>query len=154
MAAHFPKAPHGSFEPSEGSRAFEQVNAHLVGTLLAKASNNSSPGDDRISADIVKVFWQWDKQRIVQLVRACIRLGYHPELRKAAKGVVIPKPGKPDYSEVRAYRVISLLNIISKLVERTAAHLIADHLERKRGLHNGQFGCPRRRSCIYAVSVS
>jgi len=67
--------------------------------------------------------------------------------------VVIPKPGKPDYSEVRAYRVISLLDVISKLVERTAAHLIADHLERKRGLHEGQYGCRKRRSCVDAVAI-
>jgi len=68
--------------------------------------------------------------------------------------VVIPKPGKPDYSKVRAYRVISLLDVISKLLERTAAHLIADHLERKRGLHKGQFGCRKRRSCVEAVAIS
>jgi len=67
--------------------------------------------------------------------------------------VVIPKLGKPDYSKVHAYRVISLLDVISKLLERTAAHLIADHLERKRGLHEGQFGCRRRRSCVDAVAI-
>ena len=65
-----------------------------------------------------------------------IRVGHHPKLWKMAMGVVIPKPGKPDYSKVRAYRVMSLLDVVSKLVERTAAHLIADHLERKRGLHS------------------
>jgi len=67
--------------------------------------------------------------------------------------VVFPKPGKPDYSKVRAYRVISLLDVISKLLERTAADLIADHLERKRGLHEGQFGCRKRRSCVDAVAI-
>ena len=80
-----------------------------MGSLLAKASNTSAPGDDRISAGIIKVFWHWDKQRITQLVRACIRLGHHPNLWKTAKGMVIPKSGKPDYAKVRAYRVISLL---------------------------------------------
>ena len=68
----------------------------------------------------------------------CIRLGHHPELWKTAKGIVIPKPGKPDYSKVRAYRVICLLDVISKLVERMVGHLIADHLERKKVLHEGQ----------------
>jgi len=67
--------------------------------------------------------------------------------------VVIPKPGKPDYTKVRAYRVISLLDAISKLLERTAAHLIADHLERKRGLHEGQFGCRKTRSCVDALAI-
>jgi len=85
----------------------------------------------RVARDgIGKAFWQWDRQRMVQLVRACIRLGYHLKLWKTARGIVIPKPGKPDYTKVRAYRVISLLDVIGKLVERTAAHLIADHLER------------------------
>ena len=67
--------------------------------------------------------------------------------------MVIPKPGKPDYTKVRAYRVISLLDVISKLLEWTAAHLIADHQERKRGLHEGQFGCRKRRSCVDAVAI-
>jgi hypothetical protein len=125
----------------------------MVGGLLGKTANASAPGDDRISAGILKVFWEWDQQRIARLVRACIRLGHHPELWKMAKGIVIPKAGKPDYSKVRAYRVICLLDVISKLVERTAGHLIADHLERKKGLHEGQYGCRKRRSCIDAVAV-
>ena len=153
LEAHFPPAPPDVYESSPGGRAFEQVDAQLAGSLLAKASNTSAPGGDRISTGIVKVFWHWDKQRVTQLVRACIRLGHHPNLWKTAKGVVIPKPGKPDYTKVRAYRVISLLDVVSKLVERTAAHPIADHLERVRGLHDGQFGCWKRRSCIDTVAV-
>jgi len=58
-----------------------------------------------MSVGIIKDIWQWDSERITQIVRACIRLGQHPELWKTVKGVVIPKPGKPDYSKVRAYRV-------------------------------------------------
>ena len=153
LQAHFPPGPLGVFEPAQGGKAFERVNAQLVGSLLGAAANTSAPGDDRISAGIVKVFWQWDKQRITRLIRACIRLGFHPGIWKTAKEVVIPKPGKPDYSKVRAYRVISLLDIFSKLLERTAAHLIADHLEHKQGLHEGQFGCRKRRSCIDAVAI-
>jgi len=132
LQSHFLPGPPGVFEPAQGGKAFERVDAQLVGSLLGVAANTSAPGDDWISAGIVKVFWQWDKQRITQLVRACIRLGFHPGIWKMAKGVVIPKPGKPDYSKVRSYRVISLLDVISKLLERTAAHLIADHFISKK----------------------
>jgi len=40
-------------------------------------------------------------------------------------------------------------SVCDKLVERTAAHLIADHMERRkgRGLHDGHFCCRVRRSC-------
>jgi len=87
---------------------------------------------------------------------ASVYLGHLPCLWKTAKGVFSPKPGKPDYSKVRTYRVISLLDVIRKLVERAAAHLIADHLERRkdRNLHDGQFGCRKRRSCIDAMAES
>ena len=67
--------------------------------------------------------------------------------------MVIPKPGKPDYIKVRAYWVISLLDVIRKLLERTAANLIADHLKRKRGLHEGQFGGCKWRSCVDAAAI-
>jgi len=49
--------------------------------------------------------------------------------------------------------VISLLNVISKLLEQMATHLIADHPERKRGLHEGQFGCRKWRSCVDRVAI-
>jgi len=85
--------------------------------------------------------------------RECIRLGYHPTAWKSARGIVIPKPGKPDYGRVRAYRVISLLYSLGKLVERTAAHLLANHLETKRLLHEGQYGSRVRHSTVDAVAV-
>jgi len=67
--------------------------------------------------------------------------------------MVIPKPGKVDYSKARAYRVISLLDTLGELVERTAAHLIAEQLELKRRLYDGQYGSRARRSSVDAVDM-
>jgi len=100
-----------------------------------------------MGAEIVKLLWEWDPERITNLARLCVQVGAHPESWKTAKGIVIPKLGKPDYRQVRAHRVIALLDSLGKLVEKTAAHLIADQLERSRSLHEGQYGCRRRRSC-------
>ena len=47
----------------------------------------------------------------------------------------------------------SLLDVISKLVEETAAHLIGEHLERSNGLHEGQYGCRERGATVDAVAV-
>ena len=66
---------------------------------------------------------------------------------------MILKPGKPDYGRVRAYRVISLLDSLGKLVERTAAHMIANHLETNRLLHEGQYGSRVRRATMDAAAV-
>jgi len=153
LKACFPPGPPGSYEPKDCGHMFARVDTNLVAALLSRAASTLAPGNDRISAGIIKVFWQWDCNRITQIVRACIWLGHHPEIWKTAKGVVIPKPGKPDYSKVRAYWVISLLDVVTKLLERTAAHLIADHLERNRMLHEGQFGCRKHWSCVGTVAV-
>jgi len=65
--------------------------------------------------------------------------------------VVIPKPNKPDYGVAKAYRVITLLNCLGKVVEKVTANAIAEECERRRLLHDGQFGCRKRRSAIDAV---
>ena len=125
MEAHFPANPRpgGEIEEEkEGGEGYKQVDEVLVGDLLRKSST-TAPGEDRISADILKVFWGWEQHLFKELTRACIRVGYHPAVRKTAKGVVIPKTNKPDYSQVSTYQVISLLDVISKLVERTVAYL-------------------------------
>ena len=107
-----------------------------------------------MGAEVVKLLWEWDPDRIINLVKLCIQLGTHPKTWKTAKGVVIPKQGKPDYRQVRAYRVIALLESLGKLVEKTAAYLIADQLERHQSLHEGQYGCRRRRACVDASQSS
>jgi hypothetical protein len=67
--------------------------------------------------------------------------------------VVLRKPNKPDYSNVKAYRVISLLNCIGKVAEKVVANKLADIVERRDLLHDGQFGSRRGRSAIDAVAV-
>ena len=52
--------------------------------------------------------------------------GIHPAECKTAKGIVIPKPGKPGDQQVRSHRVIDLLDSLGKLLEKTAAHPTAD----------------------------
>jgi len=47
--------------------------------------------------------------------------------------------------------VITLLNCLGKAVEKVAANAIAEECERRRLLHDGQFGCRKRRSAIDAV---
>jgi len=47
--------------------------------------------------------------------------------------------------------VITLLNCLGKVVEKVAANAIAEECEQRRLLHDGQFGCRKRKSAIDAV---
>ena len=71
---------------------------------------------------------------------------------KVAKGILLRKPNKPDYTAVKAYWVISLLNCLGKVVEKIAVDGIARHCETMGVLHPGQMGSCKQRSAIDAVA--
>jgi hypothetical protein len=110
-----------------------------------------APAPDRLGFKAIRLLWKWDSQRIIALVKTCFRLGIHPIAWKEARGVVIPKPNKPDYGIAKSYTVITWLNCLGKVVEKVAANAIAGECERKRLLHDRQFGCSKSRTAIDAV---
>jgi len=97
------------------------------------------------------LLWEWDAPRITAIVQTTFRLGIHPQAWKEPRGVVVPKSNKPDYGVAKVYRVITLLNCFGKVVEKVAANEIAEQCEQRQLLHDGQFGCRKRRSAIDAV---
>jgi hypothetical protein len=54
-----------------------------------------------------------------------INTGYYSACWKQAIGVILKKPKKPDYSALKAYRVISLLNYLGKVLERILAQRLS-----------------------------
>jgi hypothetical protein len=58
------------------------------------------------------------------LFNSLLEYRYHPKALKKALGVVLSKPGKPDYLFPSLFRIIFLLQTISKILEK----LVADRL--------------------------
>ena len=83
-----------------------------------------------------------------------MRVGVHAARWKLAKGVIIPKPGKDNYSIAKAYRYISLQNCLRKIVEKVVANLISRHCEATGSFHPGQYKCRTKRSVVDAVGVA
>jgi hypothetical protein len=50
---------------------------------------------------------------------------------KRATGLVIRKPGKDNYTKLKAYRAISLLICMGKVFENVVAELLAEEGERR-----------------------
>jgi ribonuclease HI len=125
----------------------ERVRQALFGQSVKKA-----PGIDKLNFQALRLLWKWDAARIVALARQCFRLGVHPQTWKTARGILLRKQDKHDYTLVKAYRVISLLNCLGKVVEKLAAEAIASHCEATQALHLGQMGSRRRRSAVDAVA--
>ena len=149
----FPQAPGVSQEAEIPQGSWhDQVDEELVRQALFHQAVQKAPGIDRLNFRALRLLWEWDSPRIIALARQCFRLGLHPPVWKMAKGVLLRKPNKPDYTAVKAYRVISLLNCLGKVVEKIAADAIARHCETMGMLHPGQMGSRKQRSAIDAVA--
>ncbi|ODM18159.1 hypothetical protein SI65_06030 [Aspergillus cristatus] len=149
----FPQTPGNSQEVEVPQGSWHgQVDEGIVKHALFHQAVQKAPGIDRLNFRALRLLWEWDSPRIVALTRQCFRLGLHPPVWKVAKGILLRKPNKPDYTAVKAYRVISLLNCLGKVVEKVAADAIAHHCETMGVLHPGQMGGRKQRSAIDAVA--
>ncbi|KHJ32656.1 hypothetical protein EV44_g3666 [Erysiphe necator] len=77
--------------------------------------------------------------------------GYYPACWKKATGAVLRKPGKPDYSQPKAYRVISVLSCLGKISERIIAQRLSYLAETSDLLHDSQIGGRLKKSAIDAA---
>ena len=85
-------------------------------------------------------------KQLARLFTACLQLGYHLRAFRTAVTVVLRKPGKPDYSDLAAYRPIALLNTLGKMLESIVAGRISTLVERYSLLPDEQYGARPRRS--------
>jgi len=123
----FPKPLNGVERKAqeEGGEMWKKITDEDIREALFSQSIQKAPGPDRLGFKAMRSLWEWDSQRIINIVKVSFRLGVHPRAWKEAKGVVLPKPDKPDYGVAKAYRVITLLNCLGKVVKKVAANAIA-----------------------------
>ena len=138
----FPPPPisHGTeYKPGQGT-AHASVTKDKVGRALLCQSIKKAPGPNMHNFRILRILWDWDPDRITSVVAQAIRLQYHPQRWRHAKGVLLEKPNKRDRTLVKSYRVISLLNCLGKVVEKVVAKQLSDFCEVNEKLHKGQMG--------------
>jgi hypothetical protein len=69
----------------------------------------------------------------------CISQEYIPIAWRQVKVTFIPKPGKANYTEAKAYCPISLSSFLLKTMEKLVDRHIRDEIMRLRPLHRYQF---------------
>jgi hypothetical protein len=86
------------------------------------------------------------------LAKQCARLKVHPQAWKTIRGIMLKKPGKANYSLAKTWRVISLLNIMGKIIEKLAADVIAEFCKKAEILHLDQMRACRHCEAIDTVA--
>ncbi|KAH7557896.1 hypothetical protein BM1_05168 [Bipolaris maydis] len=111
----------------------------------------TSPGPDLISQEVIRKVYLAQPEALFRIYSTLFNLGYHPRCWRKAKGVILKKTSKPDYSIPKAYRVISLLNCLGKVLERLVARRLGALAETTDLLHPSQLGGRLKKSAIDAA---
>ena len=95
----------------------ELTSPEEINEILKNIRGKGAPGIDKITNKVLKQLPTCYHTFIANLINASISQSYIPESWKLAVVTMIPKPMK-DHTDVQNYRPISLLNTLSKIMER------------------------------------
>jgi hypothetical protein len=147
--------PEGSFQ--NATRLDWSVSEGDISKIIRSMGANKAPGEDMLSNSFLKAC---DKEGVLakvlaKIVNACFTLGHFPRRFRAALVVVLRKPGKTveQQKEAGAYRPISLLSAVGKVIETVLAERIAQAAEKHGILPEMQMGFRRGRSTEVAIRV-
>jgi len=85
--------------------------------IIKSTKNKAAPGPDQINNIILKLLPVRFRQIILDICNASMTLGHVPQQWKGASMIMIPKPMQ-DTQLTNNYRGISLLNALSKILEK------------------------------------
>jgi hypothetical protein len=132
-------------------RRWEDVMPEEITEVLRTTSNTSAPGPSGIGYAILKWAHVAHPEVLTIIFNLCLSLGVHPW--NTATIVVLNKPQKPDYSQPKAYRPISLLECTGKALEKIVANRINTDILRHNILPPTQFGSRPHHNAIDAVAT-
>ena len=102
-------------------RDITSLRPEEVAHVLSKSSNTSAPSPDQMLYGIWKEVNKANPSLLLALLGPLLLYGFHQASLKEANGIVQSKPRKPDYAAPTSFRVIVLLQTVSKILERRIA---------------------------------
>jgi hypothetical protein len=143
IPTHFPDNPKPRL-----AHSFTPFMESELDKLLRQKVNKSAPGTLGIGWSLLKKGWGAVKDHLILIYNACFTLGHHPARWKEVKVVAIPKLDKPDYSLPKAHWPISLLEMMSKLLEKAVAKQMQYDIVAYELIQANQFGSRAHSSCL------
>ncbi|CAB4019684.1 Hypothetical predicted protein [Paramuricea clavata] len=129
---------------------FSKVNCSKVAKILQSMRISKAAGPDNLPASLLKDASEELALPLCILVNMSFEYGTFPNAEKCGK--VIPIYKSEDRASFDNYRPISVLNTVSKVIERIAHQQITDYLERNQLLCPQQFGFRRGKCTQHAVT--
>ncbi|GBP52924.1 Putative 115 kDa protein in type-1 retrotransposable element R1DM [Eumeta japonica] len=98
------------------------VSSLVLGKIVGSLPN-TAPGLDGISSRIVKHVWKAVQQEFCEVINRCVKDGVFPGVWKSGRLLVIPKGNGRPVSDPKAYRPITLLPVLGKILEKILLEL-------------------------------
>ena len=118
--------------------------------VINKLRSTKVPGHDLITGEILEKLPEVGLSAFTYIYNSILRTGYFPGQWKVSQFVTILKSGKPP-EDVKSYRSISLLPILSKVFEKLFITRIQPILQSTQIIPDHQFGFRRKHSTIEQV---
>ncbi|KJZ68823.1 hypothetical protein HIM_11783 [Hirsutella minnesotensis 3608] len=158
LSTFFPPLPN-MIEP-EGERpqreaiTMPDLTLQEIEEKVMAAKPWKAPGEDGLPAIVWKKLWHAVKHRVWTLFDSSLQEGVVPHQWRTAKIIPLKKPGKDDYRLAKAWRPISLLSTLGKILEAVVAERISYAAEAHGLLPANHFGARKRRSADQALAIS
>ena len=138
-----------------GTDHIEIINRLITPDRLKKVCTdmpqNKSPGPDNIRMQMINECWDTLSPCLLHLLKHSLSLGITPDRWNQANGVVIAKPHKEDYTDPRAFRIISLTSTLQKILEKLIIWYIESDIGLKNMTTDNQHGFKRNFSTDSAI---
>jgi ribonuclease HI len=157
---HFPgNKPHNETDPiqptypEQGERLEDVswITPTLVRAAFKSFGPNKAAGPDGFKPLALQHLPISLIERISTVYCACIQLGYTPEVWRKSNVIFLPKPNKPDYTQVRAFRPISLMPFLCKGIERLVYWRLEATALRTHPLHHDQHAFRKGGFCTETI---
>ena len=80
---------------------------------------------DNVGVTLIKAAWNTVVKPLRNLYKACLRLGYYPEVWREVVAYILPKAGDRNLIKINLYRPISLLPYLAKGLNKLVTRRIA-----------------------------
>ncbi|TQW06749.1 reverse transcriptase [Cordyceps javanica] len=138
-------------ELQRGPVPMPEITMEEIGRRLFRAKSWKAPGEDGLPVAVWKEIWPSVNNRVLRLFRASVDEGVLPDQWRHAKIIPLKKPGKENYAVAKAWRPISLLSTLGKLLEAVIAERLSHAVETFGLLPTNHFGGRKQRSVEQAL---
>ena len=124
--------------PSEWHKAGQLITDAKIKWAVGELQPYKSPGADGIYPVMLQKSLDIIQDNLHNILRACIAYGYIPKAWRVSKAIFIPKPGKANYDNAKAFRPISLTSFLLKTMEKILDRELRDTTLTKNPLNPNQ----------------